>query len=42
MVAGVRPDPDTPATGLKKDMSKYLAEDIPRYTSYTVIFDGGV
>lgn len=39
MAAGVRPDPDTPPTGLKKDMSKYLAEDIPRYLSYYVLFD---
>ncbi|WP_375476340.1 cytochrome P450 [uncultured Jatrophihabitans sp.] len=39
MAAGVRPDPNTPPVGLKKDMSKFLVEDIPRYTQYTAIFD---
>lgn len=39
MATGVRPDRDRPPVGLKKDMSKFLVEDIPRYLKYHVIFD---
>jgi cytochrome P450 len=39
MAAGARPDPDRPPVELKKDMSKYLAEDIPRYLEYWIIVD---
>ncbi|QRP42868.1 cytochrome P450 [Amycolatopsis sp. FDAARGOS 1241] len=39
LAAGVRPDPDNPPVGLKKDMSKYLGEDIPRYVKYFVVVD---
>jgi cytochrome P450 len=39
MAVGVRPDPDNPPVGLKKDMSKFLAEDIPRYLKYWVVVD---
>jgi cytochrome P450 len=38
MAAGVKPDPRTPPTDLKKDLSKFSIEDIPRYTAYPVIF----
>ena len=38
MVAGVRPDPDSRPTELKKNMDKFSLEDIPRYTAYPVIF----
>jgi hypothetical protein len=41
MDAGVRPDPDNPPVGLKKDMDKFDVEDIPRYIKYPAIFDGG-
>jgi len=40
MAAGARPDPDKPPVELKKDMSKFLAEDIPRYLEYWIIVDG--
>ena len=39
MGKGVRPDPDNAPVGLKKDMSKFLVEDIPRYLKYPVVFD---
>jgi len=39
MAVGVRPDPDNPPVGLKKDMSKFLVEDIPRYLEYSVVVD---
>jgi cytochrome P450 len=39
MTAGMRPDPDNPPVSLKKDMSKFEVEDIPRYTKYSVVFD---
>jgi cytochrome P450 len=39
MAIGVRSDPDNPPIGLKKDMSKFLAGDIPRYLKYSVILD---
>lgn len=39
MAAGARPDPDRPPVELKKDMSKFLAEDIPRYLEYWIIVD---
>jgi cytochrome P450 len=39
MSAGVAPDPRTPPTSLKKNMSKFSIEDIPRYTSYPVVFN---
>lgn len=39
MAARARPDPDSPPEGLKKDMSKFLAEDIPRYLKYWVLVD---
>jgi cytochrome P450 len=39
MAAGVRPDPDNPAVGLEKDMSKFDVEDIPRYIEYSAVFD---
>jgi cytochrome P450 len=39
MAVGVRPDPDNPPVGLKKDMAKFLAEDIPRYLRYWVVVD---
>lgn len=39
MAAGVRPDPDHPPVGLKKDMSKFDVEDIPRYVKYPAIID---
>jgi cytochrome P450 len=39
MAVGARPDPDNPPVGLKKDMSKFLAEDIPRYLKYWVVVD---
>jgi cytochrome P450 len=39
MAAGARPDPDKPPVELKKDMSKFLAEDIPRYLEYWIIVD---
>jgi hypothetical protein len=39
MGKGVRPDPDNPPVSLKKDMSKFLVGDIPRYTSYPVVVD---
>lgn len=38
MAAGVRPDTRTAPTALKKDMSKFEIEDIPRYTAYPVVF----
>jgi hypothetical protein len=37
MAAGVRPDPDSLPTQLKKDMNKFSVEDIPRYLSYPVL-----
>jgi hypothetical protein len=40
IAAGAHPDPDNPPESLKKDMSKFAIEDIPRYTAYpTVFFD---
>jgi cytochrome P450 len=39
MAVGVRTDPDNPPVELKKDMSKFLAEDIPRYLKYWVVVD---
>jgi cytochrome P450 len=39
MAVGVCPDPDNPPVGLKKDMSKFLTEDIPRYLKYSVVVD---
>jgi cytochrome P450 len=39
MAAGARPDPDKPPVELKKDMSKFLAEDIPRYLEYWIVVD---
>ena len=39
MAAGARPDPGRPPVELKKDMSKFLAEDIPRYLQYWIIVD---
>jgi cytochrome P450 len=37
MAAGARPDSDNPPVGLRKKMDKFSIEDIPRYTSYTVL-----
>lgn len=39
MAVGVRPDPDSLPVSLKKDMTKFLVEDIPRYLKYWVIVD---
>jgi cytochrome P450 len=39
IAAGARPDPDRPPVELKKDMSKFLAEDIPRYLEYWIVVD---
>jgi cytochrome P450 len=39
MAAGVRPDPEREPVALKKDMSKFLAGDIPRYLKYWVVVD---
>lgn len=39
MAAGARPDPHRPPVELKKDMSKFLAEDIPRYLEYWIVVD---
>ena len=36
--AGVEPDPDREPVDLKKDMDKFSIENIPRYTSYPVVF----
>ena len=36
--AGVEPDPDRAPVDLKKNMDKFSVEDIPRYTSYPVVF----
>jgi cytochrome P450 len=36
--AGIEPDPDNAPIDLKKDMGKFSIEDIPRYTSYPVVF----
>ena len=36
MAAGVRPDPEREPVALKKDMSKFLVGDIPRYLKYWV------
>jgi cytochrome P450 len=38
MAAGVKPDGRTPPTDLKKDLSKFSIEDIPRYTAYPAVF----
>jgi cytochrome P450 len=38
MAAGVKPDARTPPTDLKKDLSKFSIENIPRYTAYPVVF----
>jgi cytochrome P450 len=39
IAAGVRPDLDNPPVSLKKDMSKFLVGDIPRYLKYSVVVD---
>jgi cytochrome P450 len=39
MTLGVRPDPDRPPVALKKDMSKFLVGDIPRYLQYWVVLE---
>lgn len=39
MAVGVRPDPDNAPVSLKKDMTKYLVGDIPRYLKYWVVVD---
>ena len=36
--AGVEPDPTRPPESLRKNMSKFRIEDIPRYTKYPVVF----
>ena len=38
--AGVEPDRERTPIDLKKDMDKFSVEDIPRYTSYPVVFRG--
>jgi cytochrome P450 len=38
MQAGIEPDPANPPESLKKNMSKFRIEDIPRYTKYPVVF----
>jgi cytochrome P450 len=38
IAAGVKPDPRKAPTDLKKDLSKFSIEEIPRFTSYPVIF----
>jgi hypothetical protein len=39
IAAGVLPDLDNPPVSLKKDMSKFLVGDIPRYLKYSVVVD---
>ncbi|HEX3613867.1 MAG TPA: cytochrome P450 [Sporichthyaceae bacterium] len=39
MSLGVRPDPEREPVTLKKDMSKFLIGDIPRYLQYWVVLD---
>jgi len=41
MAAGIKPDPDNPPTSLRKDMSKFTIEDIPRYLTYPVVLTAG-
>jgi cytochrome P450 len=38
MEVGIEPDPANPPESLKKNMSKFRIEDIPRYTKYPVVF----